>query len=165
MNSLQLRLALTEDPLTQSQLGRVCALEELPGAVTRRPKLYIVNTQDRKGLEKHWLALYFPRVGPAECFDSLGREPRYYHWRLHRYLKKHGGYYIYNKRRCQQVGTRTCGQFCLYYAQHRCAGKPMRQILLNFDGQTLDDNEDMVSAFVKERDLTLDLDRLNLDCI
>ena len=163
MNSIQLRWALTKDPVTQVQLGHVCALDELPRTVTQRPKLYIVNTADCRRPGKHWLALYFPRVGPAECFDSLGHGPKFYHWRLHRYLMTQGGSYVTNTRRYQQAGTKTCGQFCLYYSFQRCTGRPMQQILEDFDGHTLDSNEELVTYFVKERDVMHSLDQLHLD--
>ena len=162
MNSLELYQMLTRDPATSVQFGSVCALDRLPKLITRRPKLYVVNTQDSRGPGKHWLLLYFPRLGPAECFDSLGHGPKYYGWHLHCYLLRHGGDYVTNKRRYQQAGTPTCGQFCLYYAFHRCFGRPMSQILLDFENARLCENENLVKNFVRERGLISDTNRLRL---
>ena len=105
----------------------------------------IVNTKESCNPGQHWLAIYFPRVGPCEFFDSLGHKPLYYSWRLERYLKKHGGYYIRNKLRYQQPGTKTCGEFCCYYLRQRCRGRKMRDILNDFDDTNLSFNEDLVS--------------------
>ena len=153
MNTIELQQILTQDPITKPYVGSVCALNQLPKRVTHRPKLYVVNTQPGHKPGKHWLTLYFPKVGPAEFFDSVGHGPKYYSWRLERYLKKQGGYYIRNRRRVQQVGTKTCGQFCYYYAYQRCTGRPMTQILRDFDHKLLNNNEQLVSDFVDDKDM------------
>jgi len=163
MNTLELQQILTRDPMTRPHLGRVCALDQLPRKVTHRPKLYIINSQPRHKPGKHWLALYFPKVGPAEFFDSLGHGPRYYSWGLERYLKKQGGYYVRNTRRYQQVGTKTCGLFCYYYAQQRCTGRPMSQIVKDFHDQKLNCNETLVTEFVPESVIVDLMGDLNLD--
>ena len=155
MNTLELQQVLMNNQSTQLQTGSVCAMDQLPNTVQQRPKLYIVNSQESHRQGQHWLALYFPKVGPAECFDSLGHTPQYYHWRLARFLKTQGGYYICNRRRVQQPGTKTCGQFCVYYLQHRCNGRTMHQILGDFDETNLDYNENLVTR----------MDDLDLTCI
>ena len=163
MNTTELHQLLTRDPVTGPHLGRVCALDQLPKKVTHRPKLYIVNSQPGHKPGKHWFALYFPKVGPAEFFDSLGHGPRYYSWGLERYLKKQGGYYIRNQRRYQQVGTKTCGEFCYYYAYHRCTGQSMTQIVMDFHERHLNNNETRVTEFVTDQILLDEVDRLSLD--
>ena len=105
MNTLELQNLLMSNPLTD--MGKVCALNQLPENITERPALYIVNSRMSDQPGKHWLALYYPNEGPVEFFDSLGRQPNYYHWRLERYLNAHG--YISNQHRFQQAGTSTCG--------------------------------------------------------
>jgi len=66
-------------------LGGVCALDQLPRKIIRRPKMYIVDTQERYRPGKHWLVLYLPKVGPSEFFDSAGHGHRYYSWRFERF--------------------------------------------------------------------------------
>ena len=162
MNTLQLHQILTQEPVTQPYVGGVCALDQLPKKVKHRPKLYIVNSQPKHRPGKHWLVLYYPRVGPAEFFDSVGHGPGYYSWRLARYLKKQGGYYIHNRRRVQQAGTKSCGHFCLYYAYQRCSGRSMTQILRDFNHKRLDVNEKLVTEFVDDKDMN-DLEDLLRD--
>ena len=163
MNTLELQHILSRDPITQPYMGRVCALDQLPRKITHRPTFYIINSQPSHKPGKHWLVLYFPRIGSVEFFDSLGHGPNYYSWRLERYLKTQGGYCIYNKRRYQQVGTKTCGQFCCYYVHQRCMDRPMRDILKDFDEQRLNYNEEMVTEFMTDQYLVEDMDHLNLD--
>ena len=162
MNTLQLQHTLTTNTMTRTQLGRVCALDQLPTVIRHKPKLYIVNSQPRHRPGRHWLALYFPKVGYAEFFDSLGHEPSYYHWRLERYLKRQGDTYKRNESRYQQVGTNTCGQFCLYYAYQRCSGRSMTDIELDFKKEDLDYNEELVREFSANWTLERDLESLTL---
>ena len=163
MNTIELHQLLIRNPTTRPHLGRVCALDQLPKKVTHRPKLYIVNSQPGHRPGKHWLALYFPKVGPAEFFDSLGHGPRYYSRGLELYLKKQGGYYVRNKRRYQQAGTGTCGQFCYYYVYNRCMGRPMSHTLSDFDHRRLNTNETLVTEFAPEEDLVDLMDHMTLD--
>ena len=161
MNTTEIQEILARDPATHGV--QVCALNQLPKVIKQRPQLFIVNTQESHRPGKHWLTLYFPRVGPVECFDSLGRGPRYYHWRLERYLKKHGGYLVYNRKRYQQAGTKTCGQFCLYYAYHRCTGHSIQDIQGDLNSEDLDWNETVVTDFVKDWKIKEDMNDLSLD--
>ena len=163
MNTLELQQLLKSNPVTKHHVDRVCALDQLPEKIQHRPKLYIVNSQESGRPGKHWLALYFPKWGPAEFFDSLGHGPRYYHRRLERFLKKRGGYYIRNRRRYQQAGTRTCGAFCYYYVHQRCEGRPMKEILRDFDEKNLNNNETLVTEFMVYQDLMNEMDSLTLN--
>jgi hypothetical protein len=53
----------------------VCCTEELPARVENRAQSFVVNTAscDREGTQ--WVAFHFPKAGPAEFVDSLGRAP------------------------------------------------------------------------------------------
>jgi hypothetical protein len=69
MSNLQIESCLKDYPAT------VCCADDLPARVGARPRTFIVNTDtcDRGG--SHWVAFYFPHVGPAEFSDSLGNAP------------------------------------------------------------------------------------------
>lgn len=163
MNTLQLQDWLQREVITRRVYGRVCALNQLPFNIQRRPSVYIVNSQPSSKPGRHWFVLYFPRVGPSEFFDSLGRRPGYYSWRLERYLKNHGGYFIYNAQRYQQVGTTTCGQFCLYFTYQRCLGRGMRDIIGDFDVNDLNYNEAIVNTWIMQLVVEKHMDSLALE--
>ncbi len=107
--------------------------------------MYIVNTDESHQPGRHWVAFYFPSRGPSEFFDSMGRAPDYYHKRFKNVLLNNGGRYIYNDKSLQQYGTRTCGQFCLFYVIRRCGGWSMRRIVHTFDFVNLNNNERIVN--------------------
>ena len=131
MYTSELREYLRRDPLARSQLGDVCAADQLP----LRPKrsLYVVNTDTSAGPGRHWVAFYFPRGrGPPEFFDPVGLPPETYHVRFRNALILNGPRYVYNNQRLQAAGSTTCGYFCLFYAYFRCRGLGMRRALRKF---------------------------------
>lgn len=125
-----------------NQFGGVRPADKLPSKIKRRPRAYIVNTDKSHQPGRHWVAFYFPSRGPAEFFDSMGRPPDFYHKRFKNVLLNN---YIYNDKRLQQYGTRTCGHFCLYYVILRCRGWSMRRIVNTFDFVNLNYNERIVN--------------------
>lgn len=163
MNSLQLQDWLQREIISQGVHGRVVALNQLPFQIQHRPAVYIVNSQPNSKPGKHWFVIYFPRVGPAEFFDSLGHGPGYYSWRLNRYLQKHGVYYMRNPSRVQQVGTKNCGQYCIYYIYQRCLGRCMKDIMSDFDMKDLNYNEDVIQRFCVQWSLEEEMDQLVLE--
>jgi len=129
MNTSQLDHLLMSDPIVRCQFGGVCAADELPLRVPYRPRIYVVNTDNRGQPGRHWVTFYFPKKGPTEFFDSLGHSPDYYRRRFKSVLLKNGPCYSYNKIRLQPIGDLTCGQYCVYYAVHRCRGWTINKIV------------------------------------
>ena len=68
----------------------VCCADQIPARVESRPQSFVVNTDswDREGT--HWVAVHFPKEGPAEFFDSSGRAPETYNRRFRNVLIANG---------------------------------------------------------------------------
>ena len=149
MNTSQLRSFITKDPFVRRQFGGVCAADELPLRVPYRPSVYLVNTDKKRQPGRHCVTFYFPRKGPSEFFDSMGRSPEYYNRRFKTVLLKNGSNYVANAIRVQSWETTTCGHFCLFYSAHRCRGWSMRRIVHSFDSKHLRVNERVIKRFVQ----------------
>jgi len=132
MNTSQIKRVLVSDVCARRQYGNVCPADRLPTLIRRRPRLYIVNTDVSGSPGTHWVAFYFPKRGPAEFFDPLGHKPEYYHNRFKNVLLLNGTRYLYSEHRVQGLHTLTCGQFCLYYALHRCRRWSFEKIMCSF---------------------------------
>jgi hypothetical protein len=144
MDSIQLTQKLRSDPICNPQFAGVYASDELPQSVDRKPRLFIVNTDVSRGFGIHWVALYFPIDEPAEFFNSIGHPPDSH---FHRFLQNNGPTYMFQKRRLQGFGSRTCGQFCLFYALHRCRGWTLEKIVDFFKGQKEWQNDETIRHF------------------
>ena len=104
MYASELKEILINDPEVRSQFGGVCSADELPNKVQRRPRLYVVNSDKREQPGTHWMLFYFPKKGPSELFDSLGRAPNFYHGRFKTVLMKNGPKYVYNNKNSAALG-------------------------------------------------------------
>jgi hypothetical protein len=76
-----------------------------------KPGGFIVNTQTRTLPGEHWIAVYVS-VYEIKVFDPLGS---YYPALLINHLEKLNRSINYNKVRFQELGTQTCGQYCLLW--------------------------------------------------
>ncbi len=87
MNSFEISEIVNQYGIT------VCATDEL-AIFSNTSGMYIVNTDYSWNEGKHWVAFNFPSHGPCEFFDSLGREPEYYHLEFENILMLNGPEYL-----------------------------------------------------------------------
>lgn len=85
----------------------------------------------------------------SEFFDSLGQPPESYHAYFRYYLIARGKPIVYNKQRIQSRDSSDCGQYCLYYCYFRARGLSMRDVLTNFDPDSLLQNDKFVHDFTE----------------
>ena len=121
--------------------GGTLAADQLPKR-RQNSTFYVVNTDVRSGLGKHWVVMWIPSHGPPEYFDSLGNKPSN---SFHHFL---GSKYYRNTDRLQNYGSMSCGAFCLYYISHRLRGQTLAQIVKQFDPNNLTANEFIVKNFL-----------------
>ena len=121
----------------------VTSADRLPAHV-KKPMGLIVNTDpaDRPGT--HWVSFYFPKKGPAEFFDSLGRSPEHYHPDFKNLLMVHGPDYLHNRGRIQDYDSPYCGAYCLDFLMQRNRGVDYRSFLKQW-GDDYARNDSIVS--------------------
>ena len=95
MNNVELEELLKGYPV------KVTCADELPVAIGRRPRTYVVNTDPCSQSGSHWIVFHFLGNGPCEFFDSLGRRPETYHRRFEYVLIANGPRYLYTPDRIQ----------------------------------------------------------------
>ena len=105
MNEKRVARAIETDPVARKIFTEVFAADELPSTPGRWPTAYVVNTDVKGRPGTHWTAFYFPKTGPAEFFDSLGRPPEYYHRRFKTVLLRNGPRLKY---KIQSSGSKLC---------------------------------------------------------
>ena len=109
----------------------VFARDELPDLIREsRPWCLILNTDPKVQPGTHWLALYAPRPGPIELFDSVGFSPINYS--LNSLNLLHLEYPI------QSPNTSVCGHYCIVYIYLRSRNKSLSKfiyLLLNISNR------------------------------
>ena len=129
MDTVTLKAALLSDPFTRRQYGAVCAANELPSIVYRRPSIFIVNTDPAPEPGQHWICMYVGDTD-SEFFDPMADPPQE-EFRNFLTSNSESGYLL-NTRQLQAFESDTCGHFSLYFAFYRARNIPMEYIVQSF---------------------------------
>ena len=100
---------------------------------TKRPLMYVLNTDPQARPGQHWVALYIGHDDVCEYFDSFGQEPTIL---FERYLNRHCRDWIYNDVRLQSAVSRFCAHYCIMYCMYKSRGKSMYDLLNRFTNDT-----------------------------
>lgn len=133
MDTLQILAALRKFKCVGKNNYGVFASDQLPMTPIKRPAFFIANTEPHTSTGRHWIAIYIPRYGVIEFFDSFGKKPHNRHFTA--FLKTHskrGRNFFFNIKRLQSNFTLTCGHWCLMFLRKRCAGQTMKKFVGEF---------------------------------
>ena len=111
MNNIELEELLKGHPV------KVTCVDELPVAIGRRPRTYVVNTDPCSVPGSHWIVFHFPRLGPPEFFNSMGERAKTYNSRFEYVLIANGPRYLYTPDRIQPKDSDTCGAYCIHFVR------------------------------------------------
>ena len=154
MNTAQLWKCVKQNELLQRYCTGIYASDTVPKKFNSLPTCYIMNTDPIALPGKHWVAVYISLYGQLEFFDSYGRKPCTVTPNL---CKLAVGDWLENTETLQSLQTSTCGQYCLYYLSHRCAGRQMKEIVSDFSTDRADNdrliNDCINSTFNIELDI------------
>ena len=130
-NSFTLWEKLKADHKTRRVLGDVLPVDLLPKRrLRRKPRLFIVNTDDSTGPGEHWLLVFFTGQNRGIYFDSYGLDVM--DTRIQDFINKNCSSYVYNKRPLQGFFSYTCGHFCIYVGRRLARGFSLRRALSEF---------------------------------
>ena len=103
----------------------VFARDELPDVTSEiRPWCLILNTDPKDQPGTHWLALYAPKAGFIELFDSFNFSPITYSLESLHIL--HLGFPL------QSISTSVCGYYCIVYIYLRSRNKSINELIICF---------------------------------
>ena len=130
-NSFTLLEKLKADHKTRRVLGDVLPVDLLPKRrLRRKPRLFIVNTDDSTGPGEHWVLVFFTGQNRGVYFDSYGLDVM--DTRIQDFINKNCSSYVYNKRPLQGFFSYTCGHFCIYVGRRLARGFSLRRALSEF---------------------------------
>src|SRR5260370_4762244 len=96
METNQLIHLLLKNKYTMNVFCGVLPIDHLPQKQVRKPCSFIVNTHNSKLPGEHWFAIFVPKRGYIEYFDSYGKKP--INKEVYNFIKTNGKKYIYNKK-------------------------------------------------------------------
>jgi hypothetical protein len=126
---------------------------------TMKPKrsFCIVNSRDYddRSDEAHWICFYLLDDNYAIMFDSYGS---YANEDMLNYVRKVSKKYnlqiVMNNSQYQEIGTNSCGFFCIFVLLNLLAGYTYKEVLDNFNEKKLEKNEKLISSYFKNTKLT-----------
>ena len=130
MYTHQLINLLKKDVYSRKSFCGVLPIDKLPIKRVRRPCSFIINTHNSQLPGEHWMAVYLPRIGDIEYFDSYGLHPM--NQEILDFIKVNNSKFIYNSKIIQSSDSQNCGKFCLFYLYFRNRGLTMKQYLKFF---------------------------------
>ena len=132
MDGDEIATVLLRDPFVQPVFHGVFSSDLLPQLpLKHRPAALVVNTDPSCRPGEHWIAIYLPKCGPVEYFDSYGKPPNVASIRT--FLARNGDTFKINPKPLQGPLSSVCGHYCIYYLLHRCRGQSMEAITGRFD--------------------------------
>jgi hypothetical protein len=75
MDSYKIDQLFKKYKFTNDQYCGVLPIDKLPLRKVKKPCCFIVNTDDSTLPGTHWFAIYIPKKGKIEYFDSFGLKP------------------------------------------------------------------------------------------
>ena len=138
---------LLRNPYSRKVFCGVIPIDKLPMKKITRECAFIVNTHESHLPGEHWFAIYVPKQGPIEYFDSYGIPP--YHRIIHNFLRINKRNFIHNKYQIQSNTSVNCGKFSLFYIYFRARGYTMKQYIKFFNKDTLKYNDKFLNNLYK----------------
>ena len=126
MDTQQLIDLLKRDKYSKKYFCGVLSIDQIPIRKIKRPCSFIINTQDSSLPGEHWFAIFIPKFGKIEYFDSYGMKPINY--QVYDLILMNGKKFLYNKKAIQSSDSENCGKFCIFYIYFRSRNYSMIDI-------------------------------------
>lgn len=131
MDTLMIERAMKYHSKTKKYFKGVFACNKLPQRVIEKPACFIINTDPSNKPGEHWVAVYVPKRGKCEYFDSFGLPPQ--KDQIIKFILRISQSFKYNKKQLQNILSTVCGNYCCEFLLWRCRGKNMNSFVKLYD--------------------------------
>lgn len=139
MNTVQIMNVMNNNKIMKTYFKGVFSCDKLPKYKIKKTACYIINTDPSSKPGTHWVAIFFPKKGYAEYFDSFGFEPKIKS--IIKFIMNNSSHYTYNKKQLQNIFSSVCGNYCCEYLLHRCKGKVKSLFLKKYNSKNTANND------------------------
>ena len=147
MDTLQIIKLFEKNKYVKKNFCGIFSVDKLPMTKLRRPCALIINTDESSGTGEHWLAVFLPRTGSIEYFDSYGNPPQ--DQRILIFLQLNSKSFIHNQNQIQSNQSTKCGLFSMGYIYFRSKGYSMK-IYLKFFTKDKEYNDKFIYSLFKK---------------
>lgn len=147
MNTVQLTNDMMRNKAIKKYFKGVFPSDKLPNKF-KKPALLIANLDPSTRKGSHWVAIFIPKSGKAEYFDSVGRGPEQQSFL--QFLNKHSKTYVRNKKRLQGSLSTTCGNYCGVYLFYKAKRMPFQEFLNLFSSTNYKRNDEKIMEIYRK---------------
>lgn len=146
MNSEEIEFCLRQNFFSSIYFRGVFSIDTLPKRKIKRPCSIIINTDNSRGPGIHWIAIWLPKRGKIEYFDSFGYPPL--NIEISHFINLNGKQFIYNNYQIQSNQSSSCGKFCVIFVLFRSRNISFKNFL-NLFSQNKRINEYLVKKLFR----------------
>ena len=112
MNNFEIN-SIMKNNFVNEKWGGIYPSDKIPPKICKQCNLgIIINTETSKETGEHWVAIFMPKMGEIEYFDSFGRKPTkidyFTNFLAFNQVK-------FNGEKLQADEKNTCGQYCIFF--------------------------------------------------
>jgi hypothetical protein len=148
MNTSQINMALTCDPIVGWYFGGVFACDRLPTDIPQKPYAVVANTDTSGKPGTHWVCYFLDEDGKLEYFDSYGLPPANEHLRA--FYDNNGEERDHNKKQMQGAASTVCGHWCIAFLSKRGRGDTKAQIVRYWGGKVPGQSDELVGKLIEK---------------
>lgn len=131
--------------MSNQNWGGIYPSDKIPHAICKKCNYgIIINTETSSEEGEHWVAIFLPKKGKIEYFDSFGRSPSnidyFTNFLAFNRVK-------FNGEKLQGDTKKTCGQHCIFFLMCRFIGISFENII-NFLKEIIYPPDAFVEIFV-----------------
>ena len=147
MNTNEIIICINKNKEARKKFLGVFPIDLLPLEKMKRPCSIICNTDTSDKGGTHWIAIFIPKIGKIEYFDSFGLKPL--NQEIYKFFDFNGVNYVYNNKQIQSNESNTCGKFCVLFILFRSRNLNYRDFLNLFTNDKIY-NEKFVENLYKK---------------
>ena len=131
----------------ESVYGGIYPCDLLPMDLCKRCNYGIIcNQSNSQSYGTHWVAIFMPKQGSLEFFNSYGIPPKNEYFL--KFIEKDNIYYCYNSVQIQDYNSDVCGQYCIFFLICRFLGIKFDQFINIFDKKNLEQNDQFIEELI-----------------
>ena len=148
MNGKEILQLLMANNLTAKYFEGVYASNCLPN-INKYPCILIANIAEDSHPGLHWICIWFDKKKQGFFFDSYGLHPNLLSEHFTPFLNKFSKSFKWNKLSLQSNNSKTCGEWCIYFAFHVCRGMNPEDVCTSISLMHSSIRDQNVKDFVK----------------
>ena len=149
MNGNRIHHILSLDTYTAPMFkGFSCPDLPLP-SINALPAIIVLNSAPSWSAGEHWCLACFDKTNLCHFYDPFGKSPDLYGFTPQLMVKCNEAI-RFNRKKVQNIASKTCGHHCMYFALHYARGYSPEEIMKTYHPTDTRKNDNMVFEYLQQ---------------